>query len=181
MNNLLNDIEALIFLSDKPVSISHLANFFEKSYDEILEYVNNLKEKRNNTGININIFQGEVQLVTNPMCGKTIQEFFNPDIKIKRLSKSSMETLTIIAFKGPVTKSEIENIKGVSVDASIQTLLEKKLIYSSGRKKTLGNPKLYEVTDNFYGYVGLSSKDELFSMEKANWLKEYKEEKVEDK
>ena len=101
--------------------------------------------------------------------------------KIKKLSKSSMETLTIIAFKGPITKSEIEEIKGVSVDGTIQTLLEKKLIYSSGVKKALGNPKLYEVTDNFYGYVGIESKEELFKMEKARWLNEYKGEKIEDK
>ena len=92
-----------------------------------------------------------------------------------------METLTIIAFKGPITKSEIEEIKGVSVDGTIQTLLEKKLIYSSGVKKALGNPKLYEVTDNFYGYVGIESKEELFKMEKARWLNEYKGEKIEDK
>lgn len=122
-----------------------------------------------------------VKFVTNPNCGKAIQDFFNPTVKVKKLSKSSMETLTIIAFKGPITKSAIEDIKGVSVDGSIQTLLEKKLIYASGRKKSLGNPKLYEVTENFYGYVGIESKEELFNMEKAQWLKEYKEDNIEDK
>ncbi|MBE2989339.1 SMC-Scp complex subunit ScpB [Sneathia sp. DSM 16631] len=177
----LNEIEAIIFLSDKPVPIDELADFLNKTVEETKTLLLDLKEKRENTGINLEIKEEMVKFVTNPNCGKAIQDFFNPTVKVKKLSKSSMETLTIIAFKGPITKSAIEDIKGVSVDGSIQTLLEKKLIYASGRKKSLGNPKLYEVTENFYGYVGIESKEELFNMEKAQWLKEYKEDNIEDK
>lgn len=177
----LNEIEAIIFLSDKPVPIDELADFLNKTVEETKTLLLELKEKRENTGINLEIKEEMVKFVTNPNCGKAIQDFFNPTVKVKKLSKSSMETLTIIAFKGPITKSAIEDIKGVSVDGSIQTLLEKKLIYASGRKKSLGNPKLYEVTENFYGYVGIESKEELFNMEKAQWLKEYKEDNIEDK
>lgn len=177
----LNEIEAIIFLSDKPVPIEELADFLNKTVEETKTILLDLKEKRENTGINLEIKEEMVKFVTNPNCGKAIQDFFNPTVKVKKLSKSSMETLTIIAFKGPITKSAIEDIKGVSVDGSIQTLLEKKLIYASGRKKSLGNPKLYEVTENFYGYVGIESKEELFNMEKAQWLKEYKEDNIEDK
>lgn len=177
----LNEIEAIIFLSDKPVPIDELADFLNKTVEETKALLLDLKEKRENTGINLEIKKEMVKFVTNPNCGKAIQDFFNPTVKVKKLSKSSMETLTIIAFKGPITKSAIEDIKGVSVDGSIQTLLEKKLIYASGRKKSLGNPKLYEVTENFYGYVGIESKEELFNMEKAQWLKEYKEDNIEDK
>lgn len=177
----LNEIEAIIFLSDKPVPIDELADFLNKTVEETKTLLLDLKEKRENTGINLEIKEEMVKFVTNPNCGKAIQDFFNPTVKVKKLSKSSMETLTIIAFKGPITKSAIEDIKGVSVDGSIQTLLEKKLIYASGRKKGLGNPKLYEVTENFYGYVGIESKEELFNMEKAQWLKEYKEDNIEDK
>lgn len=177
----LNEIEAIIFLSDKPVPIEELADFLNKTVEETKTLLLDLKEKRENTGINLEIKEEMVKFVTNPNCGKAIQDFFNPTVKVKKLSKSSMETLTIIAFKGPITKSAIEDIKGVSVDGSIQTLLEKKLIYASGKKKSLGNPKLYEVTENFYGYVGIESKEELFNMEKAQWLKEYKEDNVEDK
>lgn len=177
----LNEIEAIIFLSDKPVPIDELADFLNKTIEETKTLLLDLKEKRENTGINLEIKEEMVKFVTNPNCGKAIQDFFNPTVKVKKLSKSSMETLTIIAFKGPITKSAIEDIKGVSVDGSIQTLLEKKLIYASGRKKSLGNPKLYEVTENFYGYVGIESKEELFNMEKAQWLKEYKEDNIEDK
>lgn len=175
------EIEAIIFMSDKEIPIEELAIFFNKSLDEMRDILKKIKEDYEDRGINILISQAMVKLITNPLCGKAVTNFFSPTVKIKKLSKSSMETLTIIAFKGPITKSEIEEIKGVSVDGTIQTLLEKKLIYSSGVKKALGNPKLYEVTDNFYGYVGIESKEELFKMEKARWLNEYKGEKIEDK
>ena len=181
MINILNEIEAIIFLAQNPVSIEELASHFEKTTDEIKELLFELKDKRNDTGIHLSISNGFAKFVTNPLCGEKVQKFFDPEVRIKKLSKSSMETLTIIAFRGRITKGEIEKIKGVSVDASVQTLLEKNLIFSVGRKKALGNPKLYEVTENFYGYVGVNSKEELFSMEKAQWLKEYKGEEVEDK
>ena len=123
----LNEIEAIIFLSDKPVPIDELADFLNKTVEETKTLLLDLKEKRENTGINLEIKEEMVKFVTNPNCGKAIQDFFNPTVKVKKLSKSSMETLTIIAFKGPITKSAIEDIKGVSVDGSIQTLLEKKI------------------------------------------------------
>lgn len=181
MFNILNELEAIIFLSNDPIEIEDLAEHFEKNVDEMKNLLLELKDKRKDTGIHLSLINGTVKFVTNPLCGENVQKFFDPEVKIKKLSKSSMETLTIIAFKGPITKGEIEKIKGVSVDSSVQTLIEKNLIHSVGRKKALGNPKLYEVTENFYGYVGVNSKEELFSMEKAQWLKEYKGEEVEDK
>ena len=70
------------------------------------------------------------------MLGK-IKNFFNPELKIKKLSKSTMETLAIIAYKGPITKSEIELIRGVSAEKAVGNLLEKNLVYISGKKKSI--------------------------------------------
>ena len=84
-----------------------------------------------------------------------------PELKIKKLTKPTMETLAIIAYKGPVTKGEIEQIKGVSVEKTIANLLEKNLIYISGKKKAIGTPNLYEVTEDFYSYLNISEKSEL--------------------
>lgn len=170
-----NEIEALLFISDEPISIDELANFYTKEREEIRTILNELSSIKKDTGINIQIKNGYVSFITNPECGEVISRFLNPSVRIKKLSSSSMETLTIIAVKGPITKSEIENIKGVSVDNSIQVLLEKKLIHSLERKKAVGNPKLYEVTDNFYGYVGLNSKEELFELDKVQWLSNLEE------
>ena len=72
-----------------------------------------------------------------------------------------METLAIIAYKGPITKGEIEQIKGVSVEKTMANLLEKNLIYISGKKKAIGTPNLYEVTEDFYSYLNITEKSEL--------------------
>lgn len=164
------EIESIIFLSDKSLPIEELASFFEVDVEKIKQELNNIKEERKNSGINLQIKNNFVSFVTNPECGETINRFYSPNLKIKKLSKSAMETLTIIAFKGPITKTEIENIKGVSVDSGIVQLLEKKLIMSNERKKALGNPKLYEVTENFYAYVGIENKEDLMKLDKANWF-----------
>jgi hypothetical protein len=89
----LNEIEAIIFLSDKPVPIEELADFLNKTVEETKNLLLDLKEKRENTGINLEIKEEMVKFVTNPNCGKAIQDFFNPTVKVKKLSKSSMETL----------------------------------------------------------------------------------------
>lgn len=181
MTDIQKEIEAIIYLSNETLTIRDLSEYFEKPIEEIENILKSLKDLKKDNGINLSLDKGIVKFVTNPECGEVIQQYFNPEVKIRKLSKSSMETLTIIAFKGPITKGEIEKIKGVSVDGSIQTLLEKKLVVSVGHKKALGNPKLYEVTEDFYGYVGVSSKEELFSMEKARFLRDYKEENIENK
>ena len=99
-----------------------------------------------------------------------------PELKVRKLSKSSLEVLTIVAFKGPITKTEIEEIRNTGVDHIVPVLLEKKLIKVVGMKKTLGNPNLYEVTDDFYGYIGLKDRDELMSFDKSNWLEREEDE-----
>lgn len=177
----IRDLEAIIFMSNNVLTYDEIAEFFEVDIEYLKEKLNELKVKKENDGINLVLKNNTVKFETNQICGEIVTKFFNPTTKIKKLSKSSMETLTIIAIKGPITKTEIEDIKGVNVDGSVQVLLEKKLIHSTGRKKTLGNPKLYEVTDNFYNYVGLESKEDLFNMEKSLWLKDFKGENDENK
>lgn len=171
MSDILKEIQAIIFLSGKKVNIEELANFYEITKEELLEQLSALQKLMESTGINLVIKENSVYMSSNPLLGEVLNKYFNPEIKIKKLSKSSMETLTIIAYKGPITKGEIEDIKGVSVDNSIATLVEKKLICAVGRKKALGSPKLYEVTNEFYGYLGIEDKEELYSFDKAQWLR----------
>ncbi|VWL85528.1 SMC-Scp complex subunit ScpB [Oceanivirga miroungae] len=164
------EIEAIIFMSDKSVPIDDLADFFNEDIEKIKDILKEIKEEKKDTGINLQIKNNLVSFMTNPLCGEAINKFFSPTVRVKKLSKSAMETLAIIAFKGPITKSEIEDIKGVSVDSSVMQLMEKKLIMSNERKKAIGNPKLYEVTENFYAYVGLEDKEELMNLDKAKWF-----------
>ena len=160
-NNIEEKLEAIIFLSKEMITIKELAQFYGMENFEIEEVLNNLREKRKNTGINLKIENGIVCLVSNPLFGSDVKRFFNPEMKLKKLSRSAMETLAIIAYKGPITKVEIEQIRSVGVDKTMSNLLERKLIYICGRKKTAGTPNLYEVTDDFYSYLNIRNREEL--------------------
>ena len=160
-NNIEEKLEAIIFLSKEMITIKELAQFYGMENFEMEEVLNNLREKIKNTGINLKIENGIVCLVSNPLFGSDVKRFFNPEMKLKKLSRSAMETLAIIAYKGPITKVEIEQIRSVGVDKTMSNLLERKLIYISGRKKTAGTPNLYEVTDDFYSYLNIRNREEL--------------------
>lgn len=160
-NKLLERLETIIFLSKDPLSVEELSKFFNIDCTEMKTSILKLKENRRETGINIKIENDFVSLVSNPLFGEDVKNFFNPEMKLKKLSKSTMETLAIIAYKGPITKGEIEKIRGVGVEKVMSNLLEKNLIYISGKKKSIGTPNLYEVTEDFYSYLNIQKKDEL--------------------
>ena len=161
MLDLKNKIEALIFLSKEPLSIDELTKYFKLEKQQIEEAVDELKEDKKNTGINLKTDKEILSFVTNPSCGEEIKNFFHPELKIKKLSKSTMETLAIIAYKGPITKGEIEVIRGVSAEKAISNLLEKNLIYISGKKKSIGTPNIYNVTEDFYSYLNIDKEENL--------------------
>ena len=161
MLDLKNKIEALIFLSKEPLSIDELSKYFKLEKQQIEDAVNELKEDKKNTGINLKTDKDILSFVTNPSCGEEIKNFFHPELKIKKLSKSTMETLAIIAYKGPITKGEIEVIRGVSAEKAIGNLLEKNLIYISGKKKSIGTPNIYNVTEDFCSYLNIDKEENL--------------------
>ena len=161
MLDLKNKIEALIFLSKEPLSTDELSKYFKLEKQQVEEAVNELREDKKNTGINLKIDKEILSFVTNPSCGEEIKNFFHPEMKIKKLSKSAMETLAIIAYKGPITKGEIEVIRGVSAEKAIGNLLEKNLIYISGKKKSIGTPNIYNVTEDFYSYLNIDKEESL--------------------
>ena len=161
MLDLKNKIEALIFLSKEPLSIDELSKYFKLEKQQIEEAVSELREDKKNTGINLKTDKEILSFVTNPSCGEEIKNFFHPELKIKKLSKSTMETLAIIAYKGPITKGEIEIIRGVSAEKAIGNLLEKNLVYVSGKKKSIGTPNLYNVTEDFYSYLNIEKEENL--------------------
>lgn len=154
-------VEAIIFLAKEMVTVQELAQFYAMKNFEMEEVLHSLREKRKNTGINLKIENGGVFLVSNPLFGFDVKRFFNPEMKLKKLSRSAMETLAIIAYKGPVTKAEIEQIRGAGADKTMANLLERKLIYISGKKKSIGTPNLYEVTEDFYSYLNIHGREEL--------------------
>ncbi|MGL5051765.1 MAG: SMC-Scp complex subunit ScpB [Fusobacteriaceae bacterium] len=154
-------LEAIIFLGGDSVKVKEIAKSFSISVIETVEILNELKENRKNTGINLVIEDEIVKFVTNPGCGEAVNNFFQQESKPKKLSEAALETISIIAYKQPVTKSEIEAIRGVASDRLIINLEEKKFIKVCGKRETPGRPNLYKVTENFLAYLGISSVEEL--------------------
>lgn len=172
ISNLIPHIEALIFASDKPLTtldITELLNsafgFMEDkvSLDQVEAAIDGITEKYNSDFYPFEMQQsgGGWQFLTKKDYHKTIAQL-NGDKFLKRLSAASLETLAIIAYKQPVTKGEIESIRGVSSDYAVQKLLEKELIIISGRNEKLpGHPLVYSTSRNFMDYFGINSAEEL--------------------
>lgn len=172
ITNLIPHIEALIFASDKPLTsldITELLNnafgFMEDkiSLDQVESSVEGITEKYGSEFYPFELRQsgGGWQFLTKKDYHKTIAQL-NGDKFLKRLSSAALETLSIIAYKQPVTKGEIESIRGVSSDYAVQKLLEKELIVISGRNEKMpGHPLVYSTSRNFMDYFGINSAEDL--------------------
>jgi segregation and condensation protein B len=165
-------IEALIFASDKPLSTAELTELVNNAMGFLEDRVATeqteaalqaITEKYSSEFYSFEVVQsgGGWQFLTKKEFHKTIAQL-NGDKFLKRLSPASLETLAIIAYKQPVTKGEIESIRGVSSDYAVQKLLEKELIVIAGRNEKLpGHPLIYATSRNFMDYFGINSSDDL--------------------
>ncbi|GLI55732.1 segregation and condensation protein B [Propionigenium maris DSM 9537] len=155
------DIEAILLLSGDDLQIEELSKYFKKGMDTIKDILFDIREEMRDRGINLYVKGGRVYLATNPKSGETVHCFFNQESRPKKLSAAAMETLSIIAYRQPVTKGDVEDIRGVAVDGVMSSLEEKKLIAVCGKREGIGRPNLYEVTDTFLAYMGIESVEEL--------------------
>jgi segregation and condensation protein B len=172
ISEIIPHIEALIFASDKALNandITELINtalgFIEDRADveQIEAAINGIKEKYDTEFYAFELKQsgGGWQFLTKPAYHKTVS-LINGDKFLKRLSTASLETLSIIAYKQPITKSEIESIRGVNCDYAVQKLLEKDLVIISGRNEdAVGKPLIYATSKSFMDYFGINSAAEL--------------------
>ncbi|MBK6938124.1 MAG: SMC-Scp complex subunit ScpB [Chitinophagaceae bacterium] len=172
ITNLIPHIEALIFASDKPLStleltdmVNNALGFLEDrvSLDQVEASLEGITEKYSADFYPFEVKQsgGGWQFLTRPEYHKTIAQL-NGDKFLKRLSAAALETLAIIAYKQPVTKGEIESIRGVSSDYAVQKLLEKELVIITGRNEKMpGHPLVYATSKNFMDYFGINSADDL--------------------
>ena len=172
ISNLITHIEALIFASEKPLTsmdvvelINNAFGFLEDkiTLDQVETGIEGIQEKYGSDFYPFELRQsgGGWQFLTKREYHKTIAQL-NGDKFLKRLSNAAMETLAIIAYKQPITKSEIETIRGVSSDYSIQKLLEKELIIIKGRHEHFpGKPLVYGTSRHFMDYFGLNDPNQL--------------------
>ena len=161
MENLENVIESVVFVSGEPVLISDLCFKFDVKQKEVEEAVKKLQKKYDaKSGIKLLCFNNKLQFSSNSDYVDYVTSVLNP-IRQRNLTKATLETIGIIAYKQPVTRMEIEEIRGVNTDYAINILLEHKLIQIVGHKETVGKPALFGTTDEFLRQFGLSSVDEL--------------------
>ncbi len=165
-------IEALIFATDKPLTTLEIVELMNSAFPDLDEKISLDKVEAALEGITekysadfypfeMKMSGGGWQFLTRKEFHKTVAQL-NGEKFLKRLSAAAMETLAIIAYKQPVTKGEIEAIRGVSSDYAVQRLLEKELVIISGRnEKAPGQPLLYSTSKNFMDYFGINSSDEL--------------------
>ena len=168
MDFLQNHIEAMIFCSPNPIKLKELKNCLtemfeadvpEKDIEEVLVKLNE-KYQADEFSFQLNHVGGGYQFLTKPAYQASIGILLKQQSK-RRLSTSALETLSIIAYKQPVTKSDVENIRGVNCDYAVQKLLEKGLIEMKGKSETIGRPLLYGTSDTFMEYFGINSLNEL--------------------
>lgn len=162
-------LEALLFISGEILTISSIKDIIGLPEDNIKnlfsELINEYQER--NAGILIVEIAGGYQMVTNPWYAEWIKKFKTIHFS-NRLSMPALETLAIIAYKQPIIRAEIEQIRGVNSDSAIRTLYEKRLIKIIGRKEGPGRPFLYGTTREFLQYFGLKDLTDLPTLKDLN-------------
>ena len=155
-------IESILFISGDAVDLTTVATTLDIERAQLDAVVDEMISQKQETGSGILLVRiaDKLQLCTNPAYSSYVESVLAP-VKKSRLSQSLVETLAIIAYRQPITRYEIEQIRGVQCSYSLATLIEKGLILRAGRKKTLGNPMLYVTNDEFLRHFGLGSLDEL--------------------
>ncbi len=161
-NELMAVIEAILFVAGEPVLMNDLQKALEVSPLELNAAVNALESDYdfNRRGIRLKRFGEHIQLATRAEYAPYVERLLQP-VQKQSLSQAAMETLAVVAYRQPVTKAEVEAVRGVKCDYSIQSLVHKGLISEVGRKEAVGRPILYGTTDTFLGHFGIASLQDL--------------------
>jgi segregation and condensation protein B len=149
-------LEALLFVAAEPVATSQLAAALDISTSVVERGLNELDVSLSGRGLRLQRHQGRVQLTTAPQLAELIERFLGLEAT-SHLSRAALETLAIIAYQQPVTRPQIDSIRGVNSDGMMKSLLNKGLILESGRTDGPGRPILYSTTPEFLQHFGLSS------------------------
>ena len=156
-------VENLLFITDRPLKPSRIAEVVETvNAKRVLEIIQELTREYEDTGRAIRILEigGGYQMCTKPEYGRWVRRLYNEKMTT-RLSNAALETLAIVAYKQPVTRAEMEMIRGVDVAAPLEKLLERGLVRVLGKRDTIGRPMVYGTTDEFLRLFGLNKISEL--------------------
>jgi segregation and condensation protein B len=168
MEFMIQDIEALIFTTQHPITLVEIKSVLDATYEtdfaetEILRGIEELKSRYTESQYSFEIVEisNGYQFLTKGAYHAPVGIFLKQTTK-KRLSQAALETLSIVAYKQPISKTEIEQIRGVSCDYAMQKLLEKELVAILGRSDAPGRPLVYGTSDRFMDYFGIKSLNDL--------------------
>lgn len=155
-------IEAILFVSGEPVALPEVAKALEVTQMELMHAVETLQMRyeTQQRGIDLKRYGDHIQLTTKAEYAPYVERLLQP-VQKQTLSQAAMETLAVIAYRQPTTRGEVEQVRGVKCDYSVQSLLSKGLIKEVGRKEALGRPILYATTDRFLEHFGITDVREL--------------------
>ena len=160
-------IEALLFTSDKPLTIVQIKEVLEELDAQVIKsLITQLRDEYTDSGRSFNITEvaGGYRISTDPQYAPWLQKLYRKS-RTEKLSHPSLETLSIVAYRQPITRLEIEDVRGVNVEGVLKTLLEKSLVRICGRKKIIGRPFLYGTTRFFLEFFGLQGLEDLPKLE----------------
>ncbi len=155
-------IEAILFVAGEAVRIEDLAKALNVPVREVEKEIIQLRDEYDfhQRGFTLKRFGHQVQLATRALYASDVVHLLQP-VQKQSLTQAAMETLAVVAYKQPVTRAEVEQVRGVKCDYSLQSLMNKELIMEVGRKDTLGRPILYGTTENFLAHFGLTTLEDL--------------------
>ena len=155
-------IEAILFVAGEAVSIKDMAKALAVGEKELKTALDKIGSEYDyeQRGFMLKRFGDKVQLATRPLYSEDVLRLLQP-VQQQSLSQAAMETLAVVAYKQPVTRAEVEQIRGVKCDYSLQSLTTKGLIQEAGRKDTIGRPILYATTDTVLSHLGIATLEDL--------------------
>jgi len=159
LRRLARSLEALLFMSGAALSLEDLCELTAQEAEQVHAALDVLRAECAQRSVGINRVAGGFQMATRPEYGEVVARLLQP--KRFRLSRAALETLAIVAYRQPVTRPEIEQIRGVNVDGVVETLLQYELIRECGRRRSPGRPLQYGTSDNFLIHFGLNSMQDL--------------------
>lgn len=153
-------VEAILFVAGESITAAQIASAVDKPVSMVNAALSALGEKYKTSGLALQFNRGKVQLTSSPLHAEVVERFLGLDSSAK-LSRAAIEALTIISYRQPVTRPQVDGIRGVNSDGVIRTLLNKGLVEEVGRAEGAGRPVLYATTLEFLQHFGLTSIDEL--------------------
>lgn len=160
-------VESLLFVAPEPVKITTLADALEESAERIEQALSELMEGQSARGVRVQRLGERVQMVTAPEAAAAIERFLGLDLMTK-LSPAALEALAIIAYKQPVTRAQIDELRGVASDGVLRTLIHRNLVEQGERLEQAGRPFQFRTTFDFLQHFGLQSLDDLPALQEPH-------------